>query len=191
MSSTNNNSFEEGDEEVNTTTTTMMSNSTSSIEAVAAQRRGTTTTTATEVSVAAGRDVITRPGRAGQQRDASVEPREEECCASSQPPPSSSSSSLADDEVSTASLPDILINSYDVLGMLGEGTYGRVYRCRHKGSGRYEAIKLLRYDENCERIALARSTLRERRRSGNIIFHGRWRWWRLWLAKLWSSDGHR
>ena len=64
------------------------------------------------------------------------------------------------------------MNKYEVLGVVGEGAYGVVLRCRHKDSGDIVAIKKFKEAEDDE--ALKKTTLREVRllrilRHGNIV----------------------
>jgi cyclin-dependent kinase-like len=46
------------------------------------------------------------------------------------------------------------MNSYEVLGKLGEGAYGVVLKCRHKVTGEVVAIKKFKANQGiCDRIA--------------------------------------
>lgn len=51
------------------------------------------------------------------------------------------------------------MNKYSVLGIVGEGTYGVVIRCRHKESGQERAIKKFRESEDDE--AVRKTAVRE------------------------------
>ncbi|CAL0303705.1 unnamed protein product [Lupinus luteus] len=61
--------------------------------------------------------------------------------------------------------PDNIEGIYEVMGILGEGSFGRVYRCKHIRTGEIVAIKQIdfRYDQNAVPSSLIRevSLLRE------------------------------
>ncbi|XP_022111377.1 cyclin-dependent kinase-like 5 isoform X2 [Acanthaster planci] len=51
------------------------------------------------------------------------------------------------------------MNKYEVLGIVGEGAYGVVLKCRHKESGQIVAVKKFKDSEDNEGVR--RTTLRE------------------------------
>jgi cyclin-dependent kinase-like len=51
------------------------------------------------------------------------------------------------------------MNKYEVLGIVGEGAYGVVLKCRHKESSQIVAIKKFKDSEDNEDVR--RTTLRE------------------------------
>lgn len=51
------------------------------------------------------------------------------------------------------------MNKYEVLGVVGEGTYGIVLKCRNKETGELVAIKKFKDSEDDE--AARKTTLRE------------------------------
>ena len=51
-------------------------------------------------------------------------------------------------------------NKYEVLGVVGEGAYGIVYKCRNKETGEFVAIKQFKYLENELEIKTMKRELR-------------------------------
>lgn len=51
------------------------------------------------------------------------------------------------------------MNKYEVMGIVGEGAYGTVLRCRNKETGESVAVK--KFKENDDDPAVRKTTLRE------------------------------
>ena len=51
------------------------------------------------------------------------------------------------------------MNKYEVVGVVGEGAYGTVLRCRNKETG--EAVAVKKFKENDDDPAVRKTTLRE------------------------------
>lgn len=55
------------------------------------------------------------------------------------------------------SVSQALLQRYEVLNSVGEGTYGLVLRCVHKGTGTHVAIKKFKESKDEERVGLTNS----------------------------------
>ncbi|KAI4899944.1 hypothetical protein NFI96_025631, partial [Prochilodus magdalenae] len=82
------------------------------------------------------------------------------------------SGSELDDGLAEVTRTDCVMERYEVLGLVGEGSYGTVTRCRHRDSGRIVAVKkFLESDEDrsVKKIALREIKLLKQLRHENLV----------------------
>ena len=58
-------------------------------------------------------------------------------------------------------------NKYEVLGVVGEGAYGIVYKCRNKQNGQFVAIKKFKESED----EIVKKTMKRELRSLQLLKH--------------------